>query len=73
MKVADVVPEFADAFSFDEFNQMQQEAAPGILQTESNVVVAAPTASGKTALAELAICRALRHNGTALFKRVRVG
>jgi replicative superfamily II helicase len=67
VKVADVVPEFADAFSFDKFNQMQQEAAPEILQNESNVVVAAPTASGKTALAELAICRTLRQNGTALF------
>ncbi|ADQ65912.1 superfamily ii helicase [Halogeometricum borinquense DSM 11551] len=67
MKVESVVPEFADAFGFDEFNRMQREAAPAILERDENVVAAAPTASGKTALAELAICRALRNDGTALF------
>ena len=67
MKVADVLPEFADAFGFEEFNRMQREAAPAILDTDDNVVAAAPTASGKTALAELAICRTLRRDGTALF------
>ena len=34
---------------------------------DENVVAAAPTASGKTALAELAICKTLRDGGTALF------
>jgi len=51
VKVADAVPEFADAFGFEEFNRMQREALPGILETEHNVVASAPTASGKTALA----------------------
>ena len=67
MKVADRVPEFADAFGFDEFNRMQREALPAILESDENVVAAAPTASGKTALAELAICRTLQRGGTALF------
>ncbi len=67
VKVAEVVPDFADAFGFDEFNRMQREAAPAILERDENVVAAAPTASGKTALAELAICRALERGGTALF------
>ncbi|MFB6096966.1 MAG: DEAD/DEAH box helicase [Haloferacaceae archaeon] len=67
MKVADAIPEFADAFGFEEFNRMQREALPGILDSEENVVAAAPTASGKTALAELAICKTLREGGTALF------
>ncbi|MFB6079616.1 MAG: DEAD/DEAH box helicase [Haloferacaceae archaeon] len=67
MKVADVVPEFADAFGFAEFNRMQREALPAILDSQENVVAAAPTASGKTALAEVAICEALRDGGTALF------
>ena len=67
MKVADAVPEFADAFGFDEFNRMQREALPGILETDHNVVASAPTASGKTALAELAICKTLAAGGTALF------
>ena len=47
VKVADVVPEFPDAFSFDKFNQMQKSAATEILQNEPNVVVAAPTAQDK--------------------------
>ncbi len=67
MKVADAVPEFADAFGFEEFNRMQREALPAILDTDENVVASAPTASGKTALAELAICETLREGGTALF------
>ncbi|WP_148413927.1 DEAD/DEAH box helicase [Haloferax sp. KTX1] len=67
MKVAEAVPEFADAFGFEEFNRMQREALPAILDTDHNVVASAPTASGKTALAELAICRTLRDEGTALF------
>jgi len=65
--VAEAVPEFADAFGFDEFNRMQSEALPAVLGRDDNVVVSAPTASGKTALAELAICRTLANGGTALF------
>lgn len=67
MKVAEAVPEFADAFGFEEFNQMQREALPALIDGTDNVVAAAPTASGKTALAELAICQTLRVGGTALF------
>ncbi|WP_129114032.1 DEAD/DEAH box helicase [Halegenticoccus tardaugens] len=67
MKVVDAVPEFAGAFGFEEFNRMQREALPAILERDDNVVASAPTASGKTALAELAICRCLRDGGTALF------
>ena len=65
--VADIVPEFAEAFPFESFNRMQREALPAVLDSGENVVVSAPTASGKTALAELAICRTLRNDGTALF------
>ncbi|PSP68877.1 DEAD/DEAH box helicase [Halobacteriales archaeon QS_1_69_70] len=46
---------------------MQRAAMPAVLEADDNVVVSAPTASGKTALAELAICRTLRQGGTALF------
>ncbi len=67
MKVAEAIPEFADAFGFEEFNRMQREALPAILDRDDNVVASAPTASGKTALAELAICKCLRDGGTALF------
>jgi len=67
MEVAEVLPEFADAFAFEEFNRMQREALPALLESDENVVASAPTASGKTALAELAICKALADGGTALF------
>jgi replicative superfamily II helicase len=67
MSVAETIPAFADAFAFDEFNRMQREALPAILDSDENVVASAPTASGKTALAELAICKCLEANGTALF------
>ena len=67
MRVNEAVPDFADVFPFEEFNRMQQAALPAVLDSEENVVVSAPTASGKTALAELAICRTLRSDGTALF------
>jgi len=67
VKVADAIPEFAEAFGFEEFNRMQGEALPGILESDHNVVASAPTASGKTALAELAICKTLSEGGTALF------
>jgi len=65
--VADVLPEYADAFPFDRFNEMQTEALPAFTDSAENVVVSAPTASGKTALAEIAICETLEQGGTALF------
>ena len=67
MRVNEAVPDFADVFPFEEFNRMQRAALPAVLDSDENVVVSAPTASGKTALAELAICRTLRSDGTALF------
>ncbi|WP_336360630.1 DEAD/DEAH box helicase [Haladaptatus sp. ZSTT2] len=67
MKVAEAIPQFEAVFPFEEFNQMQREALPAILHREENLVASAPTASGKTALAELAICKALADGGKALF------
>ena len=60
--VEESVPEFAEAFPFEEFNRMQRAAMPAVLSADDNVVVSAPTASGKTALAELAICQTLRRS-----------
>ena len=65
--VADVLSAFAEAFPFESFNRMQAAALPAILERDDNVVVSAPTASGKTAIAEAAICRTLESGGTALF------
>lgn len=65
--VEEIVPDYAEVFPFDSFNRMQREVIPSLLESDDNVVVSAPTASGKTALAELAICRTLDHDGTVLF------
>ena len=65
--VDEVLPAFADAFPFESFNRMQSAALPALVERDDNVVVSAPTASGKTALAEAAICRTLAAGGTALF------
>jgi replicative superfamily II helicase len=65
--VADALPSFADAFPFERFNRMQSETLPALLNSDENVVVSAPTASGKTAVAEVAICKTLAAEGTALF------
>jgi len=62
-----VLPEFADVFPFEQFNAVQSATLPALLDTDENVVVSAPTASGKTAVAEVAICRTLQEGGTALF------
>ncbi|MFC7071483.1 DEAD/DEAH box helicase [Halovenus rubra] len=67
MAVKEVLPDFADAFPFERFNAMQSAVLPALLDTDENVVVSAPTASGKTAIAEVAICRTLDAGGTALF------
>jgi replicative superfamily II helicase len=65
--VADVLPAFTGAFPFERFNAMQSETLPALLDTDENVVVSAPTASGKTAVAEVAICETIDAGGTALF------
>ena len=65
--VADVLPSFTGAFSFERFNRMQSETLPALLDSVENVVVSAPTASGKTAVAEVAMCRTIDEGGTALF------
>ena len=65
--VAEVLPAYAAVFPFERFNAMQTATLPAILGGEENVVVSAPTASGKTAIAEAAICKTVDAGGTALF------
>lgn len=54
-----VDPRFRAMFPFKRFNRMQSRAVPVILGSDNNMVVAAPTASGKTVLAEAAMTREL--------------
>jgi replicative superfamily II helicase len=50
---------FRGMFPFKDFNRMQSIAVPVILHSDDNVVVSAPTASGKTVLAEAAMIKEL--------------
>jgi ATP-dependent DNA helicase HFM1/MER3 len=64
VRVADVVPpNFAPLFAYDRFNAMQSALIPQLLETDENMVVAAPTGSGKTVVHELAILRLLQLRG----------
>jgi len=70
LSVADSVSNpFADLFPFTFFNEMQSRVLPSLLESDDDVVVAAPTASGKTVLAELAMVRELSkpRNGKILY------
>ncbi|KAK4442903.1 hypothetical protein QBC34DRAFT_386846 [Podospora aff. communis PSN243] len=57
-------------FPFELFNAVQSKCFDVIYNTGDNVVVSAPTGSGKTALLELAICRLALDRGNENFKIV---
>ena len=52
-------------FSFRYFNAMQTKAFHPLYESDENVVLSAPTGSGKTACFELAIARLLRNESSA--------
>ncbi|WP_287582646.1 DEAD/DEAH box helicase [Candidatus Borrarchaeum sp.] len=60
LKVTEVIPETLESvFPFERFNKMQSAVFNIVFNTDENVVLGAPTASGKTVIGELAILRAL--------------
>jgi replicative superfamily II helicase len=70
LPVAGTIDErFTGMFPYISFNRMQSIAVPAILGSDANVVVSAPTASGKTVLAEAAMVRELsrKERGKVLF------
>jgi hypothetical protein len=54
-----------ELFPFAYFNAMQSEAFPSIYETDKNIVLSAPTASGKTTCFDFAIARLMRNEGTS--------
>jgi len=71
LKVTEVIPEtLVSVFPFERFNKMQSAVFNMIFNTNENVVVAAPTASGKTVIGELAILRALLNHQDDSNKKV---
>ncbi|KAM0824259.1 hypothetical protein ACQ4PT_070323 [Festuca glaucescens] len=57
--VSDLPPPFRPVFGFRYFNSLQSECFPACFLSDVNMVVSAPTGSGKTALFELCILRLL--------------
>ncbi|TAQ86857.1 hypothetical protein B7494_g4813 [Chlorociboria aeruginascens] len=61
---------FQQVFPYELLNAVQSKCFEPIYKSDDNVVVSAPTGSGKTALLELAICRAVEGYGSGQFKIV---
>ncbi|KAK5052747.1 hypothetical protein LTR84_002613 [Exophiala bonariae] len=57
-------------FGFETFNAVQSKCFPTAFETDDNLVLSAPTGSGKTVIMELAICRILSLPKTSDFKVV---
>ncbi|KAI8099039.1 Sec63 Brl domain-containing protein [Halteromyces radiatus] len=54
------IPEmYRSIFKYPYFNRMQSEAMDKVLYTDENIVISAPTGTGKTALLEMAMIRCL--------------
>ncbi|MFX1520512.1 MAG: DEAD/DEAH box helicase, partial [Promethearchaeota archaeon] len=71
LKVTDVIPKpFESIFPFDQFNRVQSAVFETVYNTDENAVVAAPTASGKTVIGELAILRTLINHQAVSNKKV---
>lgn len=50
-------PELKGYFDYFDFNPIQKACLPKIMETDSNLIVSAPTSSGKTVLFEMAILK----------------
>ncbi|CAD6443757.1 87d6ab7e-c330-4c59-9a62-b32f5dcff704 [Sclerotinia trifoliorum] len=61
---------FRQVFPYELFNAVQSKCFAPIYKTNNNIVVSAPTGSGKTALMELAICKLVESYGSGQFKIV---
>ncbi|ORY12866.1 Sec63 Brl domain-domain-containing protein [Clohesyomyces aquaticus] len=57
-------------FPFDFFNAVQSKCFQQVYRSDDNFVLSSPTGSGKTAILELAICRAISTNATGQYKIV---
>lgn len=61
---------FRALFPYPLFNAVQSKCFPHVYENDYNVVVSAPTGSGKTVIMELAICRLVNNLKDGLFKLV---
>ncbi|MCJ1402260.1 Sec63 [Xylographa trunciseda] len=61
---------FRSVFSFQVFNAVQSKCFQAIYKSNDNLVLSAPTGSGKTVILELAICRLVSGHRSGQFKIV---
>ncbi|KAF7311383.1 DEAD/DEAH-box DNA helicase [Mycena kentingensis (nom. inval.)] len=61
--VSDLPDVYRSIFKFPVFNAVQSTCFPTVVDTNENMVISAPTGSGKTVLFELAIIRMLKELG----------
>lgn len=61
---------FRSMFPFSYFNAVQSKVFQDVFNTQDNVVLSAPTGSGKTAVFELAICQLADRMSSGTFKAV---
>lgn len=63
---------FHAIFPYEVFNAVQSKCFKSIYTTNDNVIVSAPTSSGKTVLLELAVCRLVNQKGSENAKIVYI-
>ncbi|KAI5800118.1 Sec63 Brl domain-containing protein [Geopyxis carbonaria] len=65
----EILPErFRSVFKYPQFNAVQSRCYETVYNTEKNIVVSAPTGSGKTAILELAMCSLFGNSGKNDYK-----
>lgn len=66
----DLPDRFRSIFAFPIFNAIQSKCFKSVYHSDDNVVISAPTGSGKTAILELAICRLVSVSRSSQYKIV---
>ncbi|KAE8417687.1 Sec63 Brl domain-containing protein [Aspergillus pseudocaelatus] len=68
VSVHELPDKYRSLFSFPAFNAIQSKCFQPVYKRDDNIVLAAPTGSGKTVVMELAICRLLNNLKDERFK-----
>jgi Lhr-like helicase len=70
VRATDLPDRFRSLFTFPIFNVIQSKSFPVAFGSDDNMVLSAPTGSGKTVVMELAICRLMASHSNEQFKVV---